>query len=245
MFVRFARPFPRALAVAGLALLASAAPAAELAYSFPPGASFTYRVRNVSSPPTQSEIVSNADYAFVAEGAGPYVLTASITGSSSDFEMGNPVASFTLTGDGQASDLASDALADPVDGSFVRNAPGLFPPLPAGDVAVGQTWTAQAVLHAPEIDRTGSFTSLRTATTYTYAGDVTTDDGRLLRVVDFTTTEAPGARAKMEVTGRTWLDAELGRPIATEASGFVKVKVAFLWVKVPTTYSLREVAPAS
>ena len=71
---------------------------------------------------------------------------------------------------------------------------------------------------------------------------MTTEDGRTLHQLDFHTVQAPGEKVRMDVNGTTLLDPELGRPVKTDASGHIKVKVYFVWVTVPTQYTLRELA---
>ena len=220
---------------------AAAVPAAELGYHFQDGESWTYEVQNTASPPTQGDIVSNLVYEFhAASGGDPASLVAEISGSSTHFDIQGSTASFDLTSQGQASNLSSDMLDDPVDGAFVKNAPGFFFPMPSGDVQVGETWEALATFYFPPLDLPGSFTQLRTRTTYTYQGTEQTADGRTLHVLKISSVQAPGASQKVQLAGTAKLDAEAGRMVATSISGVVRVKVGFFWVKVPTSLSLVE-----
>lgn len=233
-----------ALALFLAASLGQGAWAKPLSYRFDSGSNFLYRVVNTTEPPSQGTIQSTVDYAFTA--TCPEVaahLAASISGTSNKFTVGNSTVSFDMDHQGTAQNLSSPQADHPVDGAFVKNAPGLFPPLPAGDVAVGHSWTVQAVQWAPKLDMPGSFTKIRTSTTYTYQGSETGTDGRVVEVLAFHTKEAPGESVKADVKGRYVLDLDLGRPVSTQASGNLKVKVAFLWVTVPTSFGMTEVVP--
>ncbi len=233
------------LALVLSAALTQGAWAKPLGYRFDSGAGFVYRVTNTTEPPSQGTIQSTVDYAFTA--ACPEVavrLSAAISGTSNKFTVGNSTVTFDMDDRGTASNLTSPQVDHPIDGAFVKNAPGLFPPLPAGDVAVGQSWTVQAVQWAPKLDMPGSFTKIRTSTTYTYKGSQTDAAGRTQEILDFHTVEAPGESVKADVKGRYLIDLDLGRPVSTQASGNLKVKVAFMWVTVPTRFSLTEVVPS-
>lgn len=225
--------------------LVTALPAAELGYHFQDGETWTYQVQNTASPPTQGDIVSNLVYQFHAASNGdPAALQAEITGTSTHFNIQGSQATFDLTAQGQASNLASDKLNDPVDGAFVKNAPGFFFPLPSGDVAVGESWQALQTFYFPPLDLPGSFTQLRTQTTFTYKGTEQAADGRTLHVLQMNSVQAPGAPQKVELAGTAKLDAAAGRMVSTSISGIVRVKVGFFWAKVPTSLSLVEAAPS-
>jgi hypothetical protein len=232
----------RALAATGLALACTLpAGAAELTYHFQPGETFTYQMENKAKAPSVGDIITTMTYEFVAEDPGdPSGLAVDISGESNKFEPGDAHATFDLDGDGAVSNLQSDKLDDPVDGAAVKNVAGLFPRFPGGDLAVGQTWTQEAALHLPEMNISGSFTKLRTISDYEYKGTETGDDGRVLHVIESQTRHKPGEKGKLSLTTTTYFDAELGRAVRSSAAGWLKVKVSFLWVKIPTTYTMTE-----
>lgn len=228
---------PAALTLA--LVLAPALAAADLSYHFEDGETFVYDVHNVVDPPNQGAIVSDVQYTFQASGSGPYGLTGAASGSATDYEIGDSTFEFSLTSDGTASGLSSPQLGHEIDGAFVKNAPGFFHSMP-GEVAPGQSFEIQALLYAPKLDLPGSFTQLRTIATYTYQGSETLEDGTQVEVLTFSIREAPGQRQKLSVTGKSLFDTARGRVVSMDASGHLKVKVAFFWVTVPTSYWLRE-----
>lgn len=225
-------------------LLALPLHAVELAYHFQEGASWTYQVQNKAKIPTQGEMISNLEYTFTAATAAPIHLEADITGSSNMFQIQGSHSSFDLTAEGLASGLTSDMLNDPVDGAFVKNGPNFFFPLP-GSVAVGETWQAQQTFHFPPLDLPGSFTELKTVTTFTYQGPESLPDGRQVQKIGMSSVHAPGSAQKVSFSGSALFDHEAGRMVKTSISGTVKVKAGFLWVSVPTTLSLVEGASAA
>lgn len=226
------------VAVAGAVKL----PAADLKYHFSPGEAFTWKLDTVAKPPTGGDVVTTLSYAFKAQTAGdPANLSMDVSGSSNQVTVGNSTGSFDLGAYGEPSNLQSPQLNDPVNGAFVKNAPGLFIRLPSGGVQVGQSWTQQLVMYLPKTDMPGAFTSMRTVTTYVYKGTQTQANGKVLHLIESKTVEAANQPAKVALDTKTWFDAELGRIVKSDASGTLKVKAGFLWITVPTTYKMVEV----
>ncbi len=236
-----------ALLALAAACLVSPTPAVELAYAFPAGQPFAYRLKNIADPPQGGDVVTTLDYTFTPQGQGPFHLDGTITGTSTHVTVGNSTLAFDLSPEGAASNLTSPQLEHPTDGAFVKNGPGLFPRLPGGNLSVGTRWTAQSALHVPKMDVPGSFTTLRTVTTYTYKGLVAREDEEAgqAHLIESTTTEAPGERAKLELSTRTLFDDCKGRPISSKATGKIKVKVSLIWITVPTSYEMTEIQPGT
>ncbi len=226
------------------AFLVSSLTAVELSYQFQGGENFTYLIENEAKVPTQGTMVSKLQYSFlVAEANDPSSMEVSVSGESTAFEFGYSEASFDLGSNGQASNLDSDNLNHPVDGAFVKNAPGFFFPLPGGDIQVNDSWQARTVLYFPKMDVPGAFTQLKTNTTFQYAGTRQAADGRTLHVLKTKAVHVPGSKQKVSFTGEGLFDAEAGRLTAMTMAGVVKVKVGFISVKVPTSLTLVEAAP--
>jgi hypothetical protein len=220
--------------------LSSTTLATEFSYHFEAGETWNYRVQNTVKIPTQGTVTSDVDYAFSAPQADPIQLEVDISGTSNRYTIQGSHASLDLSSEGQASNLQSDMLNDPIDGGLVKNSPNFFFPLPAGNVSPGETWEVLATFHFPKLEIRGAFTSLRTVTTYTYQGSKELADGRTVEVLKLKSVQAPGVKQKVTFSGEALFDSQAGRMISVNISGIVKVKVGFIRVKVPVKLELTE-----
>lgn len=227
------------LALLGLALPLGLS-AATLEYRLSPGDSFRYVTRTVVNPPRYDPIVSRTVANLRVSGSGPYTLSGTLSGSSNQFPVQNSRLSFDLTEGGQTSNLQSPNLNHPVDGALIKNTPGLFFPLPAGNFAPGQSFQGQTVVYLPQTDLPGSFPQLRTVTRMTMVGTKQDSQGNPYHEVSLTIKEAPGARQKADLRGVARFDPAKGRWTYTKVTGTLKVRVAFIWVSIPFEMELTE-----